>query len=217
MSSRVFTALRKSPCYKGFFLLLPFVLGVCAIGCVVVLLFESVIAPSHYFRVLTGSAAGDAVNSTVTPDEGHIPAIPYESQWATLNVDGWQKRDIPVFFGDSNAILRRGAGMWFNSRFCGQNGKTVLSAHVTSYFYEIEDTAIGTLVTMDTVYGEYVYKVVDITTFHYQDNSVISPKEGEDSLVMYTCYPRKNGYQFKTERIALICKKVSGEEWKTYG
>ena len=40
--------------------------------------------------------------------------------------------------------------------------------------------------------------------------------EDEDMLVMYTCYPRKNGYRFKTERMALICKKVSGVEWATY-
>lgn len=197
--------------------MLPYVFTLLAIGCAVVLFFESFIAPSEYYRVLTGSAGSSAVSGEVTPDEGHIPVIPYESQWATLNVDGWGKRDIPVYFGDSNAILRRGAGMWFNSRFCGQGGKTVLSAHVTSYFYEIEDTAIGTLVTMNTVYGDYVYKVTDIATFHYQDNSLILPNDGEDVLLMYTCYPRKNGYLFKTERIALICKKVSGKEWNTYG
>lgn len=217
MENCVLAALRKSPWFKGFFLLLPYIFVVIAIGCAGVLFFENVIAPSEYYRVLTGSAADSTVVGEVTPDEGHIPTIAYESQWATLNVEGWEETDIPVFFGDSNAILRRGAGMWFNSRFCGQGGKTVLSAHVTSYFYGIEDTAIGTLVTMDTVYGEYVYKVTDIEIFHYQDNSLILPEDGEDVLVMYTCYPRKNGYQFKTERIALICKKISGKEWKTYG
>lgn len=217
MNNRVLAALRKSPWFKGFFLLLPYVFVVIAIGCAVVLFFENVIAPSEYYRVLTGDAADSSVVGAVTPDEGHIPVIPYESQWATLNVEGWEETDIPVYFGDSNAILRRGAGMWFNSRFCGQGGKTVLSAHVTSHFYEIEDTAIGDLVTVDTIYGEYVYKVTDIQVFHYQDSSLIQPDDSEEVLLMYTCYPRKNGYQFKTERVALICKKVSGKEWKTYG
>ncbi len=196
-------------------MLLPFVFGVCAIVCAVILLFQSVIAPSEYYRALTGR--GGVVNHAVQQEEGHIPPIAYESQWATLSVDGWKQQDIPVYFGDNDAILRRGAGMWLNSRFCGQGGKTVLSAHVTSHFYEIEDTAIGTLVRMDTVYGHYVYEVTNIQTFHYQDSSLIQPADGEDVLLMYTCYPRENGYQFKSERIALICKKVSGKEWNTYG
>ena len=217
MNKRVLAALKKSPWFKGFFLLLPYLFALVAIGAAVVLLFETFIAPSEYYRVLTGQAGDSAVVGTVTPDEGHIPVIAYEAQWATLNVEGWEERDIPVFFGDSNAILRRGAGMWFNSRFCGQGGKTVLSAHVTSHFYEIEDTAIGDLVTVNTVYGDYVYKVTDIQVFHYKDSSLIQPDDSQEVLLMYTCYPRENGYQFKTERIALICKKVSGKEWKTYG
>ena len=218
MNERVLAALRKSPWFKGFFLFLPYVFITAAIGCAVVLVFENVIAPSEYYRVLTGSAGGSAAVEDVTPEEGHIPPIAYESQWATLNVEGWEKKDIPVYFGDSKAVLRRGAGMWFNSRFCGQKGKTVISAHVTSHFYEIEDTTVGTLVTMDTIYGDYVYKVTDIEIFGYKDNAFIETKpEDDDILLLYTCYPRENGYQFKTERMALICKRISGEEWQTYG
>ncbi len=220
---RVFKALGKSPFYKGFFLLLPFFLVVAVIVCSVVLLYKEVIEPSAYFRVVTGNADSFSSNVTVVkpedvvPDEGHIPTIPFESQWATLNVDGWEERDIPVFFGDSKAILKKGAGMWFNSRFCGQGGKTVLSAHVTRHFYEIEDTVVGTRVTMDTVYGGYVYEVSEIKVFDYKDNSLILPDDSKNTLVMYTCYPRENGYQTKTERIALVCTMVSGKEWATYG
>ncbi len=218
MKQRVLAALRKSPWYKGFFLLLPYVFSVFAIACAVILFFESVVAPSEYYRVLTGSTSDSTVSGEVTVDEGHLPVIPYESQWATLNVDGWERRDIPVYFGDSNAILKRGAGMWFNSRFCGEPGKTVLSAHVTTHFREIEDTAIGTLVQVSASYGEYVYKVVDIRIFHQTDSSVIEPDGGEeDVLIMYTCYPFHNNYQRRVQRIALICKRISGKEWSVYG
>ena len=209
---------RKSPCFKGFFLLLPYLLSVAAIVCASVVLFESVVAQSTYFNLLTGFAGGASSTGTVTPDEGHIPVIYYGEQWATLNVDGWEKRDIPVFFGDENVLLRKGAGMRFNSSFCGQGGRTVLSAHVTAHFYELETTKIGTLVTMDTVYGKYVYTVVDTLIFNYQNNKALSPVEGEgETVFMYTCYPRKNGHLFKTQRMALICRKVEGKEWATYG
>lgn len=223
MMKRVFTALRKSPFYKGFFLLLPYLLSLAVILSGAVLVYREVIATSGYYRVFTGNA-DTSVNKRpvvspedVEPDEGHIPVIPFESQWATLNVDGWEERDIPVFFGDSKAILKKGAGMWFNSRFCGQGGKTVLSAHVTRHFYEIEDTAVGTRITLNTVYGDYVYEVSEIKIFNYKDNSVIKQDGSKNTLVMYTCYPRKNGYQTKADRMALVCTMVSGKEWATYG
>ena len=205
---------RKNPFYKGFFLLLPYLFSCGAIVCMIVVLFQTLIEPSEYFQLLMSGSTANSENVQVPiVQEGEFPLIPYESQWATLNVQGWEEKDIKVFFGDNKAILKKGAGMWVNSRFCGQNGKVVLSAHVTSHFYEVEDTKVGDLVTMETVYGTYVYKVVDSQIFHYQDTSLISPEDGEDVLVLYTCYPRKNGYLFKTERLALICKKIEGKDW----
>lgn len=80
------------------------------------------------------------------PKGDTFPAISYGSKWATLNVEGWTKnKDIPVYFGDEDSVLSKGAGMWIGSRFCGQNGKTVLSAHVTTDFYELETTLSGRL------------------------------------------------------------------------
>ena len=202
----------KSPFLKGLFLPYPLVVG--AVVCIVVLLFQAVIAPSDLFYLLTSGGSSNVEVLPPVSEEGEFPVIPYESQYATLNVDGWEEKDIPVYFGDNNALLRKGAGMWINSRFFGQEGKTVLSAHVTSHFYEIEDTAIGDLIRVNTIYGDYVYKVTDIVIFHYEDGSLLYPEDGEgDMLLMYTCYPRENGYRFKSERIALICKKIEGKDW----
>ncbi len=200
-------------------MLLPYILSTFVIGYVAVFLFQTFVLESPYYGLLVGNNTvvdGEGTD-TVTGEEGYLPPIAYGSQWATLNVDGWKKRDIRVYFGDDNKILSKGAGMWINSRFCGQNGKIVISAHVTTDFYEIESTPIGTQLTMDTVYGKYVYKVVDSEIFDYRDGSLLMPKDGEEVLILYTCYPRKNGYQFKSKRMALICKKLEGKEWPTYG
>lgn len=212
MKKRI-TSLGKNPFAKGFFLFLPFPLAFGALICAVIVLFESLILPSAYFQLLTDNTSDGVVQAPVT-EEGEFPVIPYESQWATLNVEGWSRQDIKVYFGDNVAILKKGAGMWINSRFCGQNGKTVLSAHVTSFFKEMEQTKIGAKVTMDTIYGNYVYEVVDTLIFHYQDESPLMPQDGEDVLFMYTCYPLKNNFKFRDKRLALICKKIEGKEWK---
>ena len=223
-------AIKKNPLFKGFFLFLPFPMIFAAWVLIVVMLFDSFIGSSAYFRVIThdGSfrpsvdlSADDPDPDPAPPPDDTVteadpfPVIYYEEQWATMNVDGWEKKDIKVFFGDNNALLRKGAGMSINSRFCGQGGKIVLSAHVTTDFHELEVTPIGTRITMDTTYGTYVYEVVDTLIFNYKDDSALWPDDSEEILFMYTCYPRKNGYRFKTERMALICKKVEGKDWVT--
>ena len=82
-----------------FFLFLPFPLAFGALLCAVVVLFQGVIAPSTYFRLLTNNTADTEIQAPET-EEGEFPVIPYESQWATLNVDGWQRRNVKVFFGN---------------------------------------------------------------------------------------------------------------------
>ncbi len=149
---------------------------------------------------------------TVMPASS-FPVIRYGEQWATLNAEGWEMKNIPVYFGDSDEILAKGAGMQFASRFCGQNGKTVLSAHVTSHFYEIGDTEAGDNITIDTVYGRYIYEVEEIVLFDYTDNTLLLSDEGNNSLVMYTCWPREDGFAFKEKRIALVCGLTEGVLW----
>jgi sortase A len=146
-----------------------------------------------------------------------FPKIKYRSVWARLRVEGWTRnKEIPVYYGDNYDLLKKGAGMWQNSRFCGQNGKTVVSAHVTTHFRELETTAVGTRVTMDTVYGVYEYEVVDRIIFTPDQPEVLYPADGEDVLLLYTCYPYNNGGRTRTERLALVCKKTGGEVFAAY-
>ena len=210
-------SVKKNPFLKGFFLLLPYPLVFLALIMATILLFQTFVESSPYFRLLTYDVTVNP--SVVIPepeqDEGDFPLIYIGDQWATLNVEGWEKKDVKVFLGDDKATLRKGAGMLFNSRFCGQGGKIVLSAHVTTDFHEREVTPVGARVTMDTIYGQYVYEVVDTLVFNYKNEAPVAPDDSEEVLFMYTCYPRKNGYAFKTERMALICKKIEGKDWGT--
>ncbi len=151
-------------------------------------------------------------------EDDEFPSIAFESRWATLSVEGWTKnKSVPVYFGDSNEILHKGAGMWIGSRFCGQNGKIVVSAHVTTDFYELEDTPVGATVTMNTVYGDYTYKVREKKVFSASEKELVYPEDGKEVLFMYTCYPRSVGVGYTSQRCALICDKVSGKEWSGYG
>ena len=101
-----------------------------------------------------------------------FPVIGYGQQWATMCVEGWDRAvNIPMYFGDDDDLLKKGAGMSFKSSFPGQGGRTIVSAHVTREFYELEECRKGKLVTLNTVYGQYVYRIRNLFVFDYYNHN----------------------------------------------
>lgn len=204
---------------RGISLFLPYVLWAVSLLFVALFLFHTVVSESVYFRLLFQDVQQQEPDApAITPEGGdteEFPPIYYLTQWATINVDGWtENTDIPAYFGNDTDYLKKGACTPSYTHFAGQGGKIILSAHVTRHFEELEDTEVGTLITLDTIYGTYVYRVEEKVIFDAKDaEQYIYPSDTEETLVMYTCYPRKNNYKARTKRCALICSKVSGKDW----
>lgn len=205
---------------RGISLFFPYILWTVSLLFVAIFLFHTVISESVYFRLLFQNVQQQEMSDTpaVPPeveDPEDFPPIYYLSQWATINVDGWTKNtDIPAYFGNDTELIKKGACTPSYTHFAGQGGKIILSAHVTRHFEELEDTEVGTLITLDTLYGKYVYRVEEKVIFKATDaERYIHPSDEEETLVMYTCYPHKNNYKARTKRCALICSKVSGKDW----
>ena len=173
--------------------------------------FSLVVRPQHSAALPNIDAPSS--DSEPSDEEAFYPIYSIGAQWGVMNIEGWEKTDIPLIYGDGKKQLKQGAGTWGGSRLCGQDGKLVLCAHVTTWFYELEDTAVGTEITIQTDFGTYVYRVKETLIFHKSDYSVLQNTDGEETLVLYTCYPRKNGYRYRSERYALICELVEGEQW----
>ncbi len=153
------------------------------------------------------------VPEEITYSDEYFPVvIDYDSQWALLSFDSWKRKDIPVFFGDSDEILSQGAGQWSGSYFCGLGKNCVLSAHVMSYFYELQDTEIGDEVIMQTVYGAYKYEVTDKFIFEETNTSVLWDDYGGDTLFLYTCYPRS--LKRTLQRTGVVCTLKGGVIYK---
>lgn len=202
---------------KGTFLIVPFLLFFIAIVLLSVWGFDYIIADNYMFNALINDvSATEKVTEAPERLSGYAPTVPHASVWATLTVEGWNRTEIPVYSADDSQTLKKGAGHWIGSRFCGENGKIVISAHVNSYFRDLENTKVGDMVTMNTVFedGEvYGYRVTDIVIFHQDDPSLLQPNDGEETLVLYTCYPLKNYGKKRVQRIALVCEKVYGRTW----
>ena len=214
---------RKNTGGKGVLLVVPFLLFFAGVFCFGMYLFQSVVEESAFFALLVGDATQTEITDEDTgfvpgarPDTlDSVPAIRYGKQFARLNVSwqdgGWSIRNIPVYLGADKKLLKKGAGMSFGSAFPGEGGCTILSAHVTRDFAELEDTPAGAIVTLETSYGPYMYRVEDKKTASGTDRWYMDAAQNAD-LVLYTCYPRDNGGKRRTDRCVLLCTLIDGTE-----
>ena len=213
----------SSPTEKSILRVIPFLLFFAGVFCLSMYLYQSVVEETAFFGLLVGSSAQTEVTDEDTgfvPGERmnalrEIPAIRYGRQFARLNVSwqggGWSIKNVPVYLGSDKKLLKKGAGMSFGSAFPGEGGCTILSAHVTRDFAELEDTPIGAVVLLETSYGPYAYRVEEKKTALGTDRWYIDAGQDAD-LVLYTCYPRDNGGKRRTERCVLLCTLIDGTE-----
>ena len=212
-----------SPVGRGVALTIPFLLFFAGIFCLSMYLFQTVVEESAYFGLLVGRNAQTEVADEDTgfipsgrPNAlSEIPSIPYGKQFARINVTwdggGWTIKNIPVFLGADKKLLKKGAGMSFGSSFPGEGGCTIISAHVTRDFAQLEDTPTGAVVLVETSYGPYAYRVREVKTAKGTDRWFMDAGQKTD-LVLYTCYPRDNGGKRRTDRCILLCDLIDGAE-----
>lgn len=212
-----------SPVGRGVALTIPFLLFFAGIFCLSMYLFQTVVEESAYFGLLVGRNAQTEVADEDTgfipsgrPNAlSEIPSIPYGKQFARINVTwdggGWTIKNIPVFLGADKKLLKKGAGMSFGSFFPGEGGCTIISAHVTRDFAQLEDTPTGAVVLVETSYGPYAYRVREVKTAKGTDRWFMDAGQKTD-LVLYTCYPRDNGGKRRTDRCVLLCDLIDGAE-----
>ena len=173
----------------------------------------------HSLEKTSSGPSMDPVEANTGPNfwaAAEFPPISYGEQYAKMTIPSANLYDEPIYFGDSEDILLKGIGHFSGSRFPGQRGNCVMSAHVMGIFRYLEDVSIGATVQVDTKYGDYVYEVYDQTVFEAEDPSLLFPTDGTERLTLYTCYPfNYTGTAPRPQRIALLCKKISGKDWKS--
>ena len=84
----------------------------------------------------------------------------------------------------------------------GDKGNTVISAHVDTYFADLEKLKVGDTVTLSTLYGEFVYTVRENILFSRTNGSFVSPTE-DDRLTLYTC--KRDILGGTEQRVGVIC------------
>ncbi|MGX7243541.1 class D sortase [Enterococcus quebecensis] len=117
----------------------------------------------------------------------------------------------PLYYGDSEDILRLGAGQYIGSMIPGDLGTTLIGGHNLPSFGKIYYLEPGDTVSIHTHYGDYTYQVTEVKVADYRDSS-INTKLGDRSkrsLILYTCYPL-DAIGLTPERVFVSADYVSG-------
>lgn len=221
---------RSKTSYRKWFILLPVVFLLCGY----LLLFAS-LAPildpllSVYRLAFTNAnvqtidepGAGSVFNGTTGLTQGvlnwddfEFPA--YGEAFGRITVEGTEI-DTDVIYGDSTALLKRGACMSLYSHIPGCGTGTLIGAHNNTYFHTLQYVKEGALVHLDTTYGSYVYKVYKTAILENDDAAGYrSELNGDkDILLLYTCYPNDT-IASTPYRFFAFCELVSGPRVNMY-
>ncbi len=136
------------------------------------------------------------VEETTINEQNQIKNYPeYGTQYATIEIP---KIDVnlPVYFGDTLEILKKGVGHSSGSYFPGEGGSIIYMGHnSTKMFRRFSELQIGNEITVKTSYGEYKYKIYDMQLINETETEKLPIQKEKEILMVYTCYPFNNiGY-----------------------
>ena len=101
--------------------------------------------------------------TTISEEKNTLENYPeYGTQYATIEID---KIDVnlPVYFGDTLEILKKGVGHSSGSYFPGEGVSIVYMGHNSKkMFRRFSELQIGNEIKVTTNYGEYKYKIYDM-------------------------------------------------------
>jgi len=223
----------------GYFGLLftPFILFLGAVILIFVFLFNTLVADTPVWNLLTRGNGIELVESKkveiewITPEiiedeveqkkyynADDFPAIDWAQQWATISIDYLGTKDVPVYNGDTTDVLDLGLGRFFFSNYPGQGGNCVIDFHVNrnkaNGLYNLEDLPIGEYIVVNAMYGKYTYVVTSKDIFEAEDTQYVIRDEGE-MLTLYTCYPKQGPYRSKRIAItAVFVEELSDPVWR---
>lgn len=157
---------------------------------------------------LAAEAQAAAMNPEISRDDSAMPSE--NSAYGTISIERLGM-SVPLYHGDTSAILRKGAGEYIGagSGTFGEGKQILVCAHNTSYFKPLQNAEVGDVVKVSTTYGEFGYEIVRIQVYNMDDPNCYDFNLDHEQLAMYTCYPF-SGPPGKTQRYFCYCDKIYG-------
>ena len=148
------------------------------------------------------------IQETILNEENLIKNYPeYGTQYATIQIPRIDV-DLPVYFGDTLEILKKGVGHSSGSYFPGEGGSIIYMGHNSkNVFRRFSELRKNDTITVKTSYGEYTYKIYDMQYVNEDEPEKLPIQTEKEILMVYTCYPFNNiGYT--TQRYVVYAELV---------
>ncbi|MBQ3414388.1 MAG: class D sortase [Clostridia bacterium] len=134
----------------------------------------------------------------------------YGTKYATVEIDSIGV-NLPLYYGDSLDILKKGIGQSTASWFPGEGGSIICMGHnyqtMLRNFGKLQN---GDIIKVTTDYGEFNYKIYDMQIVKETEKDKLPLQKDEEIFMIYTCYPFNNvGYT--TKRYVVFAKPIGQE------
>ena len=140
------------------------------------------------------SDSSEVVNTVI--DDKKIKNYPeYGTKYATIKIPKIDV-ELPVYYGDTLEILKKGVGHSSGSYFPGEGGSIIYMGHNSKkMFRRFSELQKGNEIKVKTSYGEYTYKIYDMQLIKETETDKLPIQKDKEILMIYTCYPFNNvGY-----------------------
>ncbi|MEG1381512.1 MAG: class D sortase [Ruthenibacterium sp.] len=114
--------------------------------------------------------------------------VAFGMQYGNIRVDNTSIA-CPLLYGDNEAQFSRGAGTSASGKLPGDGGTVLIASHTGTYFADLGSAGIGTLIHLDTDWGNYTYRVIDAHVVKETDVSACNLDATYENCILYTCYP----------------------------
>ncbi len=178
---------------------------------IIILPFKNQISNGLNLLSIMKTNTNTTSKETVVKDNKIVSYPSYGSNYGNITINNQTGN---IYFGDSTTILKQGIGQLSTTKLPGEGGTTVLSGHNTGLFKELNNLKTNDIITIQTTYGKFKYKVK--TNKIVKETDITSIEQNYD-LIMYTCYPNTDIYGNK--RLIIYANQISSEfygdtKWK---
>ena len=122
--------------------------------------------------------------------------------------------NAPVYYGDTNLILRYGVGQYRGSFTPGFGRLILLSGHNTTFFKCLRNIQVGDEIIFDTNYETYKYRISAVEVMEASDLSALLESryylDPHETLILYTCYPFHAIVGTKHQRLVVFGERIEG-------
>ena len=148
--------------------------------------------------------------SEVYVNEKDVQIPDYETHYARFEIESVSLK-ADLYFGDSNAVLKKGLGQYIGSSIPGYGRPLLIGGHNNSHFNKLKNIKVGDIIKITTNYGVYRYEIKETKILKSTDKSAFDLSLDKEQCILYTCYPF-NTLGLTPNRFFVYADKVSGPD-----